>query len=121
MPKYDLGPGTRANHLVTSIRSTGENCIDIPIDNLISRPDWGSINFREAQADVELIFDIVDRLIKLPIQKLPENVLDSVSNCLIRVAETINKLKNFNIDGGGNPADDRNFSACSQTCISEGS
>ena len=45
--------------------------IDTPIDVLVTDPRWGTINFEMARQDIEVIFDMVRELQRLPVAIVP--------------------------------------------------
>jgi hypothetical protein len=78
--------------------------ISTPIENLVSNPDWGKINFETARNDLELIFDLSNHLKLLPIKILPDSIAANFVGAITRVGQTIQKIRDFNIETTGTPA-----------------
>lgn len=70
---------------------------------LISRTEWGSIDFSAASRDIDSIYDIVGLLIDLPIDRLPKSAANQISDSLDRVLTWIDKVNTFNL-ASGNPS-----------------
>ena len=75
---------------------------------LVSRPDdWGPINFEKAQADIDLALSIGRDLSELPVELLTENVASHLIRYIPGVAQCLNDIDDFSIEGGGDPGNNR--------------
>ena len=75
---------------------------------LVSRPDeWGRINFENAQSDIDLALSIGRDLSELPVEFLTENVAMQVISLIPSVAQCLDAINEFSIEGGGDPGSNR--------------
>lgn len=70
---------------------------------LITRPEWGAINFMAAEKDIQRIFSIVQMLEALPLENLADNVTDKVRESLTRTRPYLEKINKFTIEQGNAP------------------
>jgi hypothetical protein len=70
------------------------------IDNLLHRPNWGSINFEAAQLDLNRFFTIVNQLSIMPLEYLSDNAVSSMVNSFTPVLQVINQIDAFKLEGG---------------------
>ncbi|MGV8990925.1 MAG: hypothetical protein ACOH1Q_05925 [Thiobacillus sp.] len=91
---------------VAQILSLLDGVTSRPIDQLVSNPDWGKINFEGARSDLELLFDLCKHLKLLPIKILPDPIADAFIASITQVGTTIQKFRDFNIESG-NPTGNR--------------
>lgn len=77
-----------------------------PVEELISNPNWGSINFQAAKPDLELLFNLCNHLKVLPVEIVPEAIADSFVASINQAMTTIASIKNFKIEDG-NPTGNR--------------
>lgn len=91
---------------VQKIQSLLEMVTTIPIDGLISNPDWGTINFQVAKSELELLFNLCNHLKVLPVEIVPEAVADTFVTSLNQAAATIHSIRSFKIEDG-NPTGTR--------------
>lgn len=89
---------------VKKLRTLGAACVEMPIDSLVTNPEWGKINFDKARSTLERMFGMLVPLSVLPLQLLPQNIVETAIGQLTPVAETISQIRNFNIEGSDNPA-----------------
>ena len=75
---------------------------------MVSRPDkWGPINFQKAQPDITLALSIGDDLSGLPVEFLTENTANHLNNFIPPVAQCLDQIDGFSIEGGGDPGSRR--------------
>ena len=86
---------------VELLREISKDCIKTPIDELISNPDWGNVNFEDVKTDLERAFDIFNDLLILPINILPDSVINTMMRDAGTLRDTIETIKNFDITSGG--------------------
>lgn len=70
------------------------------IDNLVSRTDWGSINFEDAREDLDRIFAIINHLNILPLDYLTDQAVKQIHQALNQVNEVLKRLNEFSLDEG---------------------
>lgn len=74
---------------------------------LISRTEWGSIDFSAAAADVDSVFEVASLLRDLPLQRLPANAISQITDAFEAVLTWLRKMDEFNLQQS-NPAHARN-------------
>lgn len=75
---------------------------------LISRVEWGTIDFKDASKDIDAIYEVVELLRGLPLDRLPPNAIDAIATSLQRALVWIERANNFDIQQEGTPAAVRN-------------
>ncbi len=73
-------------------------------NRLVSRTDWGSINFSAAATDLDAIFEIALLLNDLPVERLPASAVSSIANALDSAASWLERNDKFDLNNGGTPA-----------------
>lgn len=68
-------------------------------DRLVSRPDWGTINFERARFDINRIFSLIQYLKVLPIEQLPDSVARTSTDYLKRANDVFNRVNQFTLAG----------------------
>lgn len=84
-----------------------DSCIEVPVDNLISNPDWGSINFEEARPDLEKFVSMLTHLKMLPVDQLPDAAIVTIVQHGQPVFGVITSIKKFSIEEATSPAQQR--------------
>lgn len=74
---------------------------------LISRTQWGSIDFSDAASDVDNVFEIADLLRDLPLERLPANAIQQITQALEDVLVWVRKMDAFTLQTS-NPSNERN-------------
>lgn len=74
--------------------------LEFAIDDLVSRNEWGSINFEDAREDLDRIFAIVSHLNILPLDYLTDQAVKQIQQALNQVKNVLEKLNNFSLDQG---------------------
>lgn len=70
------------------------------IDKLVSRPEWGSINFEGARDDISRIFVIVNHLNILPLESLTDQAVKQIVQALTTAMDALRRLDKFNLSEG---------------------
>lgn len=91
------------NHLKTRL----DLFVPYEKSQLLHRTGWGDLNFAEASKDIDAIFEIVEILDDLPLERLPANAIQSMADSLDRVLVWILKIDKFSIQDGS-PGSTRN-------------
>ena len=73
------------------------------VDRLVSRPDWGPIDFQDCREVFEDGIALVRPLQDLPLRLLPENVARSLADAVNAFAEHLKLINDFRINSGGDP------------------
>ena len=66
---------------------------------LISRAEWGAMDFEKAHKDIEMVFSIATDLTELPLQYLTDSAIQNVLNCLPAVTDQLENIDNFDLTG----------------------
>ncbi len=82
-------------------------CIEKPIDELVSNPNWGTINFEEARPELEKFFSILNHLKLLPVDLLPDQAINTIIEQCKPVFSIVESIKKFAIEQA-NPLEQRN-------------
>ncbi|MRS01913.1 hypothetical protein EG832_01575 [bacterium] len=82
-------------------------CIEKPIDDLVSNPNWGTINFEEARPELERFFSILNHLKVLPVGLLPDQAINTIIEQGKPVYTIVDSIKQFAIEQA-NPLEQRN-------------
>lgn len=67
---------------------------------LISRQDWGSINFENARADIDLALSIATDLLDLPLQYLTDTAAQNIAISIPPVTQYLEEINAFSLEGG---------------------
>lgn len=66
--------------------------------SLVSRPEWGSITFDAAEADLGRIFTILSQLQVLPLEYLTDQAINQINTSIAEVLKHLTALDEFNIE-----------------------
>ena len=75
------------------------DCTSKPVNELITNPDWGIINFETARPKLELAFRLFTDLLQFPVDLLPDNIFANIINNAEQVLVYIEQIKNFTLHG----------------------
>ena len=64
---------------------------------LISRVEWGAINFQTASEDIEIVFSIATDLSEMPLQFLTDNVVTKIFSQIPSVVKPLSYIDNFDL------------------------
>jgi hypothetical protein len=81
--------------LIEKLHKLSKQATENSVDEIISRSDWGTINFIEAQDDMEKVFSIFNSILLLPVDLLAK---DTIQNILERgelVLKTLETIRDF--------------------------
>lgn len=92
---------------VTNLKKQLERIAKLEKEQLISRPRWGELNFEDIRLHVERTYGIVGQLVLLPVELLPENTLQNVTQHANQVASSFETLDKFSIGTSSNVAGER--------------
>lgn len=74
--------------------------LEFKVDDLVTRTDWGSINFEDAREDLDRIFAIINHLNILPLDYLTDQAVKQIHQALNQANEVLKKLNDFSLDQG---------------------
>lgn len=94
------------NEINTFINSI-QDLISIKGKDFVSREEWGSINFKSVENDIEEIFYILDLLVELPIEHFPSSTLINVTGDFQRITRLLSEIDSFEIDKVVDPKTER--------------
>lgn len=75
-------------------------------NNLLSRSEWGAINFNGASNDLDRTKNILSYLKILPLESLPDNAINQITSAINQVTPILDQINKFNITTG-NPTGTR--------------
>ena len=78
--------------------SQADSCLAFDMDRLVSRQEWGAINFETGRDDIERIFLLVNLLRTLPLRHLPNNKLPGFTSSLKNICDALKQIDNFKIE-----------------------
>jgi uncharacterized membrane protein len=83
---------------LAKLSELGPQIIDTPIDALVTDSRWGTINFEMARGDLEVIFDMVRELQRLPVRIVPEGGFEPIINALTVCRDSVKGIQTFTIE-----------------------
>lgn len=89
-----------ASSVVEETRSSVQTALDYQQHDLVSRAEWGTLSFEEAQHDYDRIFGILGHLVVLPLEQLTDQAIKQIKDQAEAVAETLEKVHTFSIETG---------------------
>ncbi|MYJ78642.1 MAG: hypothetical protein F4047_10980 [Caldilineaceae bacterium SB0670_bin_27] len=95
------------NELVNALTKELETVLKYADTQLVSRPEWGTINFENARADIETALSISIDLASLPLQELTDGAAGEIQGAIPAVAQSLEQIDGFSISSGGSPPENR--------------
>lgn len=92
---------------IKQLQNMIDACIEKPIDELVSNPNWGTINFEEARPEFEKFFSMLNHLKMLPVDLLPDQAINTIIEQCKPVYSIVEVIKKFAIEQA-NPLEQRN-------------
>ena len=83
---------------LTKISELAPQIVDTPIDSLVTDPRWGTISFEMARQDLEVIFDMVRELQRLPVGIVPEGGFEPILAALTACKDSIKAIQTFTVE-----------------------
>ena len=80
---------------------------------LMSRSDWGPINFESARSDIETALSIAGDLAGMPLEELTDHDAQQIQGYIPAVVQTLEQIDGFSIISGGSPQDNKD-NICNQ-------
>lgn len=77
-------------------------------DDLIRRSGWGELNFDQAAGDVSSVIRMAQDIIEMPVDLLPDTVIDQGTQATTALLPQLQNLANFSIMQGGDPTQRKN-------------
>lgn len=93
---------------VSKVRTKLTEFLSVKQETLISRTQWGDINFADAKDDIDAIYSIVHILNGLPLEKLPANAGNEIFAALNSAFDWISRIDKFTLHQPGGPVEHRN-------------
>ncbi len=84
--------------VLAKFRGIIDGCTEKSIDELITNPNWGTINFEEAEPELEKAFSILNHLKLLPLEVLPDQAVNTMIQHGQPVYNTVASIKDFTIE-----------------------
>jgi hypothetical protein len=85
---------------IKPLRELIAESLKFEIDKLVSRSEWGSINFEGARDDLTRIFSIVGHLNILPLESLTDQTVDQIHQSLTTAMDVLSRLDKFSLSEG---------------------
>lgn len=73
------------------------NVLKFKSSELISRPSWGEISFKEAQSSVEIVLDLASSLKALPLEKISPNKARKLSAAFQDAIQVLTEIDSYSI------------------------
>ena len=89
-----------ANNYIDRVHEVLQKVLPYRDKNLISRPEWGSISFSEAQKEIQTILDLSNDLSQMPLEYLPDQAAEQIRNELNNILPTFAEVDTFSISQG---------------------
>ena len=96
-----------SDNLVNTLKLELNTILKYKDANLISNPDWGTINFESARQDIEAALNIARDLSDLPLGELADVDIQNIQRSIPQVCEVLVRIDEFSISSGGTPTDQR--------------
>ncbi|MCY4611291.1 MAG: hypothetical protein OXC38_06300 [Gammaproteobacteria bacterium] len=88
-------------HLIDSLKGELQSLAAYTDIDLVSRKDkWGSINFEEARADIDLALSVATDLLDLPLQYLTDTTAQQIIDYVPGVVGGLAEIDQFSLEGG---------------------
>ena len=97
--KFTEGGALANESLVEALASALEKITRYNDAELISRPEWGVINFEKAKSDIDLVLSIANDLSDLPLHYLTDTVTQQITNHIPKVEAQLKQVDEFNLEG----------------------
>lgn len=89
-----------SNKTIEPLKTLLQECLGYEPDKLVSRTEWGSINFQAAKADLDRIFAITGHLNLLPLEYLTDQAVNQIKQALDGVKGVLDRLDAFDLASG---------------------
>lgn len=86
-------------NIIESLKSSLSKYDIFDTNRLVSRPDWGTINFEGARFDVERLFKMIGYLKVMPIEHLPDSVAQDTDSRLKSAYAVFERVDKFALAG----------------------
>lgn len=86
------------DNLSERIRGEIEKVLAFDMKRLIERPEWGAINMKRGEQELNSIFDLTHELSSLPIESLPSSAKSELLNRIAKIATLLGKIDGFSIE-----------------------
>ena len=92
--------------ILEGLRASLEKFNSFDRASLVSRPDWGTLDFSAAEDDFNRLYSLIGALDGLPLEDLSDKVLTHIKNSIDSVNSLFEKIDAFTIEGD-NPSQQR--------------
>lgn len=96
-----------------------ESLMATPVESLISRPEWGAINFEGSRKSIENSIYMAKQLLILPIDLIPRDKARDIEAKANALNKVFDKLRGFSVEDVPNPSQTRNDINVSVTAAAE--
>lgn len=83
---------------VSNLKMELQRILNLDQRRLISRQEWGTVNFEEVQTNIDRSYKLAQQLSILPVELLLENTIDSIKECACQVASCFEQLDQWSIE-----------------------
>lgn len=95
----------RDEQVITNFGTAVDVFAKFKLDDLIyNTQSWGSLNFEDAQPDLQKIFDIIGYLAALPVAELTDQTLNAIILSIDKINKTLNQITEFSVEVENPPA-----------------
>ena len=92
-----------SSDLLEDLRSSLQDISKRTDANLTKHPDWGTINFTEAQQSINTVCAQAAELGAMPLDSLDEGQAQEIKRAIDRIMPIFEEMASFTIEGGGDP------------------
>jgi len=76
-----------------------DDCLQTDINQLVSSPKWGTIDFKDVEPEIQKFFQMLNHFKTLPLELLPDAELSKLINDLTSPQNILKKIRDFSIEG----------------------
>lgn len=97
---------------IEEIRKSIQNVLVFKDRSLVTRPQWGDLNFSEAELDIKRLFDLSSHLQILPLEFLTDTALAKIRETLNQCPPILADIDNFSLKRQSSPSSEiHNYSS----------
>ena len=87
--------------LIQQLLDLTDDCIESPIDELLTNTKWGELDFEDCRLELERTYAMLEQYRYLPIRLLPEASIRKITSELIPIRDTISGIRTFTLNSSG--------------------
>lgn len=83
---------------ITEFKNEISTCLAYNMPGLVSKPEWGAINFEVSKEDFDRLGSLLNGFSLLPLEHLPQGILPTFTANLKPISATLGQISKFNIE-----------------------